>query len=142
MHINYLYLQSMEFSRPENWSGQPFPSPQGNLPDPGIKSRSPALQADSLSADPQGKSRNSGVGSLSVLQWVFPTLESNQGLLHCRWILYQLSYQGRRCLTKGNGLFPSDVLDNVDEFLHTDWVFIQKRNFTMKENDNLHLFPM
>ena len=35
-----------------------------------------------------------GVGSLSLLQQVFPTQESNQGLLHCRQILYQLSYQG------------------------------------------------
>ena len=40
-------IQSMEFSRPEYWSGQPFPSP-GDLPNPGIKPRSPALQADSL----------------------------------------------------------------------------------------------
>ena len=38
-------LLSMEFSRPEYWNGLPFPSP-GNLPNPGIKSRSPALQAD------------------------------------------------------------------------------------------------
>ena len=35
-----------------------------------------------------------GVGSLSLLQWIFLTQESNRGLLHCRWILYQLSYQG------------------------------------------------
>ena len=35
---------SMGFSRQEYWSGLPFPSP-GDLPDPGIKSRSPALQA-------------------------------------------------------------------------------------------------
>ena len=41
-----------------------------------------------------GKSKNTGVGSLSLLQWIFPTQESNQSLLHCRWILYQLSYQG------------------------------------------------
>ena len=74
------------------------------------------------------------MGSLSVLQWVFPTLESNQGLLHCRWILYQLSYQGRRCLIEGNGLFPSDVLDNVDEFLHTDWVFIEKEFYIEGES--------
>ena len=32
------------------------------------------------------------MGSLSLLQQIFPTQESNQGLLHCRWILYQLSY--------------------------------------------------
>ena len=38
--------------------------------------------------------QNTGVGSLSVLQGIFPTQESNQGLLHCRQILYQLSYQG------------------------------------------------
>ena len=47
-------IQSMEFSRPEYWSGSPFPSP-GDLPNPGIKPRSPALQADSLPAEPQGK---------------------------------------------------------------------------------------
>ena len=46
--------QSMEFSRPEYWSGYPFPS-SGDLPIPGIKSRSPALQADSLPAEPPGK---------------------------------------------------------------------------------------
>ncbi|XP_061292259.1 uncharacterized protein LOC133259147 [Bos javanicus] len=34
------------------------------------------------------------VGSLSLLQWIFPTQELNQGLLYCRWILYQLSYEG------------------------------------------------
>ena len=55
--------------------------------------RSPTLQADSLPAEPQRKPKNSGVGSLSLLQWIIPTQESNPGLLHCRWILYQLSYQ-------------------------------------------------
>ena len=44
---------SMEFSRQEYSSGLPCPSP-GDLPDPGIKPRSPALQADSLPAEPQG----------------------------------------------------------------------------------------
>ena len=39
--------RSMEFSRQEYWSGLPFPS-QGDLPDPGIKPRSPTMQADSL----------------------------------------------------------------------------------------------
>ena len=41
----------MEFSRPEYWSGLPCPSP-GDFPNPGIEPRSPALQEDSLSADP------------------------------------------------------------------------------------------
>ena len=38
--------------------------------------------------------QNTGVSSLSHLQRIFLTQESNQGLLHCRWILYQLSCQG------------------------------------------------
>ena len=67
-----LSRKSMEFSRPEYWSGQPFPSP-GDLANPGIEPRSPALQADSLLAEPQGKPTNTGVGSLSLLQQIFPT---------------------------------------------------------------------
>ena len=42
----------------------------------------------------QGKPKNTGVGSLFLLQWIFTTQESNWGLLHCKKILYQLSYQG------------------------------------------------
>ena len=38
--------------------------------------------------------QNTGVGRLSLLQGIWPTQESNQGLLHCRRILYQLGYQG------------------------------------------------
>ena len=83
----------MEFSRPEYWSGQLLPSSQ-DLPDPGIEPKSPALQADSLPAEPQGKSKNTRLSSLSLLQGIFPTQELNWGLLHCRQILYQLSYQG------------------------------------------------
>ena len=78
-------IQSMEFSRPEYWSGQPFPPP-GDFPNPGIKSRSPELQTDSLPAEPQGKPKNTGVGSLSLLQRIFLTQESNWGLLRCRQI--------------------------------------------------------
>ena len=46
---------SMGFSRQEYWSGLPFPSP-GDLPEPGIEPRSPALQADALPSEPPGKS--------------------------------------------------------------------------------------
>ena len=45
---------SMGFSEQEYWSGLPFPSP-GDLPNPGIEPRSPALQADALSSEPPGK---------------------------------------------------------------------------------------
>ena len=84
----------MEFSRPEYLSGYPFPSP-GDLPNPGIKPRSPMLQADSLPAEQQGKLKNTGVSSLSLLQWIFPTQELNWDLLYCRRLLYQLSYEGK-----------------------------------------------
>ena len=84
---------SMRFSRQEHWSGLPCPPP-GDLPNPGVESRSPTLQADSLPSEPPGKPMNTGVGSLSLLQGIFPTQGLNWGLLHCRWILYQLSHKG------------------------------------------------
>ena len=86
-------IQFMEISRPEYWSGSPFPSP-GDLPNPRIDPQFPALQADSLPAEPPAKPKNTGVGSLCLLQQIFPTQESNRGLLHCRQIRYQLSYEG------------------------------------------------
>ena len=53
---------------------------------------------DPMDCSPLGSSvyedspgKNTGVGSLFLLQGIFPTQELNQGLLHCRWILYQLS---------------------------------------------------
>ena len=42
---------------------------------------------------PPGKPKNTRVGSLSLSQGIFPSQESNRGLLHCRWILYHLSYE-------------------------------------------------
>ena len=66
----------MAFSRPEYWSGQPFPSP-GDPPNPGIEPWSPALQVDSLPAEPQGKPKNTRVGRLSLLQRIFLTQESS-----------------------------------------------------------------
>ena len=53
--VAYQASQSMGFSRQEYWSGLPFPSP-GDLPNPGIEPRSPALQADALPSEPPGKS--------------------------------------------------------------------------------------
>ena len=71
---------SMEFSRPEY--------------NPCIEPRSLALQADSIPVEPQGKPKNTGVGSLSLLQGIFPAQELNWSLPHCRKIPYQLNYQG------------------------------------------------
>ena len=52
--VAYQAPPSMEFSRQEYWSGFPLPS-SGDLPDPEIKSRSLALQADALPSEPAGK---------------------------------------------------------------------------------------
>ena len=52
--VAYQVPPSMGFFRQEYWSGLPVPSP-GDLPDPGIEPRSPALQADALPSEPPGK---------------------------------------------------------------------------------------
>ena len=62
---------------------------------PGIEPQSPSLWADSLPAEPQGKPKYTGVGSLSLLQQIFLTQESNPSLLHCRRIHYQLSLDSK-----------------------------------------------
>ena len=80
------------FSRPEYWSGFLCPPP-GDLFNPGIEPRSPTLQKDSLPSEPPGNPKNTGVSSLFLLQGIFLTQELNWGLLHCRQILYQLSYR-------------------------------------------------
>ena len=109
-------IQSMEFSRPEYWSRQPFLSPGDHLPSPGIEPRSPALQVDSLPAESQRKPKSTGMGSLSLLQQIFVTQESNWGLLRCRWNLYQLSYQGsppRYLVKQYSGRVCEGVLDEM-----------------------------
>ena len=61
---------SREFSTHEYWSGLPFLSP-GDLPDPGIEPRSPALLADALTSEPPGKL---GLGSMITSDSNFPFL--------------------------------------------------------------------
>ena len=103
---------SMEFSRQKHRHWLPFLSP-GDLPDPGMEARSPALQADSLPSEPPGKplaaaaakslqscltlcdpmdyshslGKNTRVGCHSLLRGIFSTRGLNQGLLHYRQIL-------------------------------------------------------
>ena len=76
-------IQPMEFSRPEYWSGYRFPSP-GDLPNPGIKPRSPRVQADSLAAEPQGKPFNQNqmakvvyISPMTQLSWVHKNYITN-----------------------------------------------------------------
>ena len=68
--VDYRLSLSMGFSRQEYWSGLPCPPP-GDLPNPGIKPRSPTLRADSSLTEPPGNPKNTEVGSLSLLQGIF-----------------------------------------------------------------------
>ena len=99
---------SMEFSREEYRSGLPCPPP-GDLPKPGIEPRSLALQVDFLPTEPPWKPKNTGVGSLSLLQQIFPTQDLKRGRLQCRRILYQLSYQGTTREAPSFGKLPSII---------------------------------
>ena len=96
----------------------------GDLPSPGIKPRSPALQGDSLPAEPQGKPKNTGVGSRSLLQQIFPTQESNRGLLHCRGILYQLSHKGSPRRGRKQSQFIVNCIFNLPFFIQYFFVFM------------------
>ena len=62
--------------------------------------RPDSLQPRGLYSPWNSPGQNTGVGSLSLLQQIFPTQELNWGLLHCRQILYQLSYWGSHLLFK------------------------------------------
>ena len=70
-----------------------FPFSRGSS-QPRDRTKVSCIAGDSLPAEPPGKPKNAGVGSLSLLQEIFPTQELNWGLLHCRRIFYQLSYKG------------------------------------------------
>ena len=63
-----------------------------------------SLQPHELYSPWNSLGQNTGVGSLSLLQGIFPTQGSNPGLPHCRWILYQLSYKGSPHLHKPEGI--------------------------------------
>ena len=65
--VAYQAPPSMGFSRQECWSGLPFLSP-GDLPDLGIKPRSPTLQADALLSEPPGKCGSIQLSSLSLVR--------------------------------------------------------------------------
>ena len=86
-----------------------FPFSRGSS-QPRDWTRSPKLQADYLPAAPQGKLKNTGVGSLSLLQQIVPKQKLNNGLLHCRQILYQLSY-------KASLLLVWKAMTNLDSLL-------------------------
>ena len=98
----------MEFSRQEYWSRLPYTyfsrgSSRLNLVESKSESRSVlsnALWPHGLYSPWNSPGQNTRLGSLSLLQGIFSTQTSHQGFLHCRWILYQLSYQGSSAVLK------------------------------------------
>ena len=70
--VAYQAPLSMGFSRQECWSGLPFPSP-GDIPNPGIKLRSPALQADTFPSEPP----------VNINRSIWPCLRNNSSVLCC-----------------------------------------------------------
>ena len=100
------YAQSVEFSRPhelhmhspwnspgQNTGGVAFPFSRGSSQTRDWTQVS-SIANRFFTSWATGKPKNTGVGSLSLLQRIFPTQEWNQDLLHHRRILYQLSYEG------------------------------------------------
>ena len=71
---------------------------------------SDSLQSHELYSPWNSPGQHTGVGSLSLLEGVFPTQVSNPGLPHCGWILYKLSHQGSPIITIP---FPADLPDPV-----------------------------
>ena len=111
----------------------PFTFSRGSS-QPRDRTRVSPLQADSLPAEPQMKPKNTGVGSLSLLQWIFLTQESNWGLQHCRWVLYQLNYEGSPiiCLMLHKSLNRVPVLTK-----HKKYSSVRKNT----SNSSLQQFP-
>ena len=70
-----------------------MPSSRGSS-QPRDRTQVSCIEGRFFTIEPPGKSKETGLGSLSLLQGIFPIQELNQGLRHCRQILYQLSYQG------------------------------------------------
>ena len=84
-------LSQQESPRILEWVAYPFSSRSSQ---PRNHTGVSCTAEDSLPTEPAGKPKNTGMGSLSLLQGIFLTQESNWGLLHCRWIPYQLSHHG------------------------------------------------
>ena len=98
-----------------------------------------------FTAKPQGKPKNTGVGSLSLLQRIFSIQESNQGLLHCRRILYQLSHKpkntGVGSLSLLQGIFPTQ--ESNQGLLHCRQILYQlscKGSHHLQRKDNISMY--
>ena len=108
------------------WVAVPF---SRDVPNTGIEPRSPTLQADSLLTEPAGKLKNTVVDSLSLLQGIFMTHELNWGLLHCRRILYQLSYL-------------LGILFNTWRLVSWIVIYMHLSTYQFRQNDSLDLLNL
>ena len=86
---------------------------------------SPTLQADYLPAEPQGKPKYTIVSSPSLLQLIFLTQEAHRGLLYCRQILYQLSYEGSQesllAQNKSTSTWENMNLNGIGRYTQLCW---------------------
>ena len=87
---------------------------------------SDSLWSHGVSTSWNSPGQNTGVGSLSLLQRIFPTQGLNQGLLHCRQIVYQLSYEGSP--------YDSNYLTTKSQQLKSKVMILFHRN--RQENNN------
>ena len=111
----------MKFSRPEYWSGYLFPSP-GDLPNPGIKPRVPALQADYVPTEPPGKLTISQ--SLLKFMSIESVMPSNHFILCCPLLL--------------PSVFRSISIFSNESALHFRWSKYWSFSFS-PSNENLEL---
>ena len=81
--------------------------------------------------------QNTGVGSLSLIQGIFPTQRLNPGLMHCRWILYQLSYQGI-CIPTANSCWCIAEPQGKPKNTGVGSLFLLQRIFLTQESNWMH----
>ena len=115
---NWSYLAAAEFNTSRNTL----------VPTPKVKvTQSDSLRPHGLYSPWNSPGQNTGVGSLSLLQGIFPTQWSNPGLPHCKWILYQLSHKntGVGSLFFLQGIFPTQ--ESNQGLLHCRRILYQLR---------------
>ena len=143
--IAYQASPSMVFSKQEYWSGLPFPSP-GDLPNPGIKPRSPALRADALPSRPPNKMQQNfvwlsrqGLGTLQLqdlLSWNLTAMDRSLGYL-ARKDTEHFSWQPQRTLECPWGhLRAAKAPDCIREFGGGQQMF-QFQNYWQRNDPSL-----
>ena len=130
---------SMEFSRPEYWSGQPFPSP-GDLPNSGIEIGSPTLQVDSLPAEPPEKPKNPGLGSLSLSPGNLPDPGIKLGSPALQEDSLPTELSGKPRKKKGRGEKYSSQLASYESCCHFFFLSSEKgKNMGVRSTKSPHL---